>query len=99
MTRLPRCFRLSLQSKACKNNAVTLDATLLAILACPQDKGPLYFVETESVLYNPRLKRSYAVRDGIPVMLIDESTQCSIEEAQRIEALIASLGIKPTFAE
>ena len=78
---------------------MTLDATLLAILACPQDKGPLYFVETESVLYNPRLKRSYAVRDGIPVMLIDESTQCSIEEAQRIEALIASLGIKPTFAE
>jgi len=78
---------------------VTLDATLLAILACPQDKGPLYYVESESLLYNPRLKRGYAVRDGIPVMLIDESTQCSVDESQRIEAFIASQGIKPTFSD
>jgi len=51
----------------------TLDARLLAILACPQDKGPLYFVADEDALYNPRLKRRYDVRDGIPVMLIDEA--------------------------
>ena len=51
----------------------TIDARLLAILACPQDKGPLYFISDEEALYNPRLKRRYDVRDGIPVMLVDEA--------------------------
>ena len=52
---------------------MALDPALLEILACPEDKGPLYYVETESMLYNPRLRRRYDVRDGIPVMLIAES--------------------------
>jgi len=52
---------------------VALDAKLLEILACPEDKGPLLYFEDESALYNPRLKRRYAVRDDIPIMLIDEA--------------------------
>jgi len=76
---------------------MSLDHTLLDILACPEDKGPLFYVETEAFLYNPRLKRTYAVVDGIPVMLIEDSTQVSDVEHSRIEALIAAQGIKPTF--
>ncbi|CAB4605242.1 unannotated protein [freshwater metagenome] len=76
---------------------MSLDHTLLDILACPEDKGPLFYVEAEAFLYNPRLKRSYAVIDGIPVMLIEDSTQVSDAEHSRIEALIAAQGIKPTF--
>ncbi len=53
---------------------MTLDPALLEILACPEDKGPLYYLEDEALLYNPRLHRRYDVRDGIPVMLIAEST-------------------------
>ena len=53
---------------------MTLAAELLEILACPEDKGPLYYIESESVLYNPRLNRSYEIRDDIPVMLVDEAT-------------------------
>ena len=37
---------------------MTLAAELLEILACPEDKGPLYYIESESVLYNPRLQRT-----------------------------------------
>ncbi|WP_410876584.1 Trm112 family protein [Nocardia sp. A7] len=54
----------------------TIDATLLSLLACPQDKGPLQLVRTEadvSVLYNPRLRRAYPIDNGIPVLLIDEA--------------------------
>jgi uncharacterized protein len=76
---------------------MSLDNTLLSILACPEDKGPLYFIETEAILYNPRLKRAYAVTDGIPVMLIEDSTTVSDAEHGRLEALIASQGIKPTL--
>jgi uncharacterized protein YbaR (Trm112 family) len=55
---------------------VALDPALLAILACPEDKGPLLHVDDEGgeFLYNPRLHRRYDVRDGIPVMLVGEST-------------------------
>jgi len=52
---------------------MALDAALLEILACPEDKGPLYYFPDESVLYNPRLARVYDVRDDIPVMLIEEA--------------------------
>jgi uncharacterized protein YbaR (Trm112 family) len=76
---------------------MTLDQTLLEILACPEDKGPLFYIESENILLNPRLKRSYAVVDSIPVMLIEESTQVSDSEHARLEARIAAEGIKPTF--
>ena len=51
---------------------MAIDPTLLSILACPQDKGPLLLVEDE-VLYNPRLRRAYPIENGIPVLLIDEA--------------------------
>ena len=53
---------------------MTLDPLLIDVLACPEDKGPLLYFADEDLLYNPRLHRSYEVRDGIPVMLIDEAT-------------------------
>ena len=76
---------------------MSLDAALLAILACPEDKGPLYYIESEAVLYNPRLKRTYEVRDGIPVMLVEEATTLSDVEQARLSALVEQQGIAPTF--
>ena len=75
----------------------TIDSRLLAILACPQDKGPLFFVADEDALYNPRLQRRYDVRDGIPVMLIDEATTVDATEHARVMAKIDATGITPTF--
>jgi uncharacterized protein YbaR (Trm112 family) len=74
-----------------------LDPALLEILACPVDKGPLYHLESESALYNPRLHRRYEVRDDIPVMLIDESTEVDAAEHDRLMALIEQHGVVPTF--
>ncbi|PTR32442.1 uncharacterized protein YbaR (Trm112 family) [Rhodococcus sp. OK519] len=51
---------------------MAIDPTLLSILACPQDKGPLLLIGDE-VLYNPRLRRAYPIENGIPVLLIDEA--------------------------
>ena len=47
---------------------MALDPQLLDILACPEDKGPLLYFRDEDALYNPRLKRRYAVRDDIGMM-------------------------------
>jgi uncharacterized protein YbaR (Trm112 family) len=63
-----------------------IDPRLLEILACPEDKGPLVYIADEDTLYNPRLKRRYVVRDGIPVMLIDEAETVSDDEHARLLA-------------
>jgi uncharacterized protein YbaR (Trm112 family) len=76
---------------------MSLDAALLSILACPQDKGPLYYLEAEQVLFNPRLRRTYAVRDGIPVMLVEEATALDDAEFERLSALVSDRAIAPTF--
>jgi len=49
-----------------------VDAKLLSILVCPQDRGSLLLVGQEW-LYNPRLRRAYRIEDGIPVLLVDEA--------------------------
>lgn len=74
-----------------------LSADLLAILACPEDKGPLYHLPDDELLYNPRLTRTYAIRDGIPVMLIDDATTVDAAEHERLMGLIDAGPIKPTF--
>jgi uncharacterized protein YbaR (Trm112 family) len=76
---------------------MALAPELLEILACPDDKGPLYYVETEDLLYNPRLRRSYEIRDNIPVMLIDEASTVDESGHDRLMAVIAAAGITPTF--
>ncbi|MFA5565921.1 MAG: Trm112 family protein [Acidimicrobiia bacterium] len=76
---------------------MALDAQLLEILACPEDKGPLLYFEDENVLYNPRLKRAYSIVDDIPVMLIDEAKTIEQEEHDRLLVKAESQGIKPTF--
>lgn len=77
---------------------MALDPRLLEILACPEDKGPLLYLEDEAALYNPRLRRRYDVRDDIPVMLIDEATQVDDAEHDRVMAKIEAEGIAPTFS-
>ena len=76
---------------------MALDPQLLEILACPEDKGPLLYFADEQVLYNPRSKRRYEVRDDIPIMLIDEATTVEDAEHQRLVAKAEAEAIRPTF--
>jgi uncharacterized protein YbaR (Trm112 family) len=78
---------------------MALDPVLLEILACPEDKGPLYYLEDEALLVNPRLRRAYEIRDDIPVMLIDEARTLDDEELARLQSRIDNEGIRPTFEE
>jgi len=48
-----------------------IDEELKAILACPACKGDLIFEETRIIC--PACRKAYPIRDGIPVMLIDEA--------------------------
>ena len=74
-----------------------LDARLLEILACPDDKGPLYYFAADLFLFCPTCRRRYEIRDDIPVMLLDEATILPAGDAEAILARAKTEGIAPTF--
>ena len=76
---------------------MALDPKLLEILACPEDKGPLLYFPDEDSLYNPRLKRRYAIRDDIPIMLIDEAETLEEAEHNRLLAKAETEGVAPNW--
>lgn len=61
-----------------------LEQPLLDILACPIDKQGLLYYEGDAVLYNPRLRRIYRIRDGYPVMLASRAEPTSDEDHRRL---------------
>ena len=52
---------------------MSLDPKLLEVLVCPQDKGPLTYLEDKQVLVNERLGIAYPIEDDIPAMLVDHA--------------------------
>lgn len=52
---------------------MTVPPQLLEILVCPKCRGELEYREKESRLLCQKCKLAYEVRDGIPIMLIDEA--------------------------
>jgi uncharacterized protein len=76
---------------------VPLDARLLEILACPDEKGPLYYFEADGFLFCPACRRRYEIRDDIPVMLLDEATVLPADDADALVARARDEGIAPTF--
>ena len=47
---------------------------LKQILACPKCKGELEFHEDRDQIHCTRCRLVYAIREGIPVMLVDDAT-------------------------
>ena len=70
-----------------------LDDSLLRILVCPADRGPLLLVD-DQLLYNPRLRRAYRIEDGISVLLIDEARDVDDDEHDRLRARARPAGTR-----
>ena len=52
---------------------MTISKELLDILACPKCKGSIFLNEPQDGLICKQCKLVYEIRDGIPIMLIDEA--------------------------
>ncbi len=63
-----------------------IDAELLRIMVCPVAHAPL--VQLDDWLYSvdSATRRKYPIRDGIPIMLIDESEVIDQAEFERVMA-------------
>ena len=57
-----------------------MDAKLLDILVCPLCKGPLLYRKSEGELICKADRLAFLIKDGIPVMLEDETRKLPAEE-------------------
>ena len=53
--------------------AAKVDPKLLEILVCPLTKGPLRYDSQAQELISDQARLAYPIRDGIPIMLVDEA--------------------------
>ncbi len=51
----------------------SVDPKLLEILVCPLSKGPLRYDKEAQELISEQARLAYPIRDGIPIMLVDEA--------------------------
>jgi uncharacterized protein len=56
-----------------KNVSVSLNPRLFEMLVCPLTKGPLRYNKETQELVSLHAKLAYPIRDGVPIMLVDEA--------------------------
>jgi hypothetical protein len=54
-------------------NPASVDPKLLEMLVCPLTKGPLRYDAEAQELISEEAGLAYPIRDGIPIMLVDEA--------------------------
>ena len=59
-----------------------IDPKLLEILVCPLTKGPLRYDRATQELISEEAGLAYPIRDGIPIMLVDEARRLRDDETQ-----------------
>ena len=57
-----------------------IDPKLLEILVCPLTKGALRYDREAQELISDEARLAYPIRDGIPVMLVDEARRLQDDE-------------------
>jgi uncharacterized protein len=60
--------------------AAEIDPRLLEILVCPLTKGPLRYDRGNQELISAHAGLAYPIRDGIPIMLVDEARSLDHDE-------------------
>ena len=57
-----------------------VDPKLLEVLVCPQTRTPLRYDKQRQELISDAARLAYPVRDGVPIMLIDEARELGVDE-------------------
>ncbi len=60
----------------------SVDPKLLEVLVCPLTKGPLEYDREAEELISQKARLAYPIRDGIPIMLVDEARSLDSEDSQ-----------------
>ncbi|MCX7358556.1 MAG: Trm112 family protein [Alphaproteobacteria bacterium] len=57
-----------------------VDPKLLEVLICPSSRTPLRYDRERQELISDSARLAYPVRDGVPIMLIDEARELGADE-------------------
>ena len=57
----------------------TIDPKLLEILVCPLTKTPLTYNKETQELVSEQACLAYPIRNGVPIMLVDEARNTSVD--------------------
>lgn len=57
-----------------------VDPRLLEVLICPQSRKPLRYDREKQELISESARLAYPVRDGVPIMLIEEARELEPDE-------------------
>ena len=63
-----------------------IDPKLLEILVCPLTKSPLRYDREAQELVSDQAGLAYSIRDGIPIMLVEEARSLSEDERAAAKA-------------
>ena len=62
------------------DNDILIDPKLLEILVCPISKTSLVYDRQKQELISKAAGLAYPIRDGIPIMLVDEARPLEMDE-------------------
>lgn len=62
-------------SEPAQTSSAPVDPKLLELLVCPVTKGPLSYDRARNELVSDKAGLAFPIRDGIPIMLVDEARQ------------------------
>lgn len=57
-----------------------IDPKLLEILVCPRTRGRLIYERDKKELISLDARLAYPIREGVPIMLVDEARELSDDE-------------------
>lgn len=60
-----------------------IDKKLLEILVCPVTKAPLRYKSDSQELISDQAKLAFPIKDGIPVMLVEEAREIEDTEIKK----------------
>lgn len=63
--------------------AYSVDPRLLDVLVCPLKKVPLRYDRDRQELISDQARLAYPIRDGIPIMLVEEARQIDDKDIKR----------------
>lgn len=61
----------------------SIDPRLLDVLVCPLKKVPLRYDRANQELISDQAKLAYPIRDGIPIMLVEEARKLDDKDVKR----------------
>lgn len=71
------------------NHKRTVDPKLLDLLVCPLTKSPLRYDAEAQELISDKAQLAYPIRDGIPILLVDEARSLDDQVPAGVAAMSA----------